>query len=146
MSHTTTVRSVKITEIDALRQAIAEIAAEGIAVELVENAVPRMYYGNQHGKCDYVIKLKNSQYDVGLERQRDGSFVPVFDEYAGHIAKQLGAKRSRRGNENSAEHAIGNLLQKYAVNAAKNAALGQGLIIESCTVDEENRVSLVIAV
>jgi len=144
LSHTTTVRSVKITDINALQLAITQLKAEGVNIDLLQNAVPRMYYNNQHGKCAYVVKLHNSPYDVGLELQADGSYIPVFDEFSGHVAKQIGAKRAIKRGEETAQHALGNLLQKYAVNVAVNTASMQGYIVESTEVDTDGNVHITL--
>lgn len=144
MSHTTTVKSVKITDINALQLAIQQLKAEGVRVDLLQNAKPRMYYQNQHGNSAYVIKLHDGQYDVGLDLQADGSYVPVFDEHAGYVAKYLGAKRARKQGEESAQHALGNLLQKYAVNVAVNTAAMQGYIVESTEVDNDGNVHITL--
>ena len=144
MSHTTTIKSVVLKDISALRQAVSQLQAEGVKCELVENVKPRMYYKDQHVACPYVLKLHDSPYDVGFDKQEDGTYVPVFDEFSGHVAKQIGAKRKIKQGEERAQHAIGNLLQKYAVNVATNQALSQGFIVESVTVDADMNIHLTL--
>lgn len=146
MSHTTTIRGVKITDIAALRSAVAELQAQGVNCTLMENTKPRMYYANQHGVCPYVLRLDNSPYDVGFDQQEDGSYVPVFDEWAGKVRGQIGATCPLPNTEEGrAQHAIGRLMQGYAKHAAMNAALAQGYMIESCETDQQGNVQLVLA-
>lgn len=146
MSHTTTIKSVKITDINALRAAVADLQAQGVKCSLKENVRPRMYYGNQHGVCPFVLHLEGSRYDVGFDKQKDGSYVPVFDEWQGHVGGQIGATCPMPNSpEGRAQHAIGRMLQGYAKHAAMNAALAQGYMVESCETDEKGNVNLVLA-
>lgn len=99
MSHTTSVKSVPIKSVNALRSAVSELQSQGIKCELVANAVPRMYYRDQiarHVKaknpndyhfhdnpeeCDFVLKLPDAYYDIGFLRDKKGNLVPFFDDY-----------------------------------------------------------------
>jgi hypothetical protein len=122
MSHTATVSTVPIKDIRALTRCVEELKAKGVNVELVQNAVPRMYYANQirlhlkeKGKklqyhpnveeCDYVLKVNDAYYDVGFLKDEKGNLVPLFDDYdysswevkstqsgKGPIRKYIGAK------------------------------------------------------
>lgn len=146
MSHTTTLKAVQIRDIAALRAAVAELQQAGIKCQLAEKTKPRMFYGNQHGECDYVLQLTDSRYDVGFDRQTDGSYAPVFDEWGGHVGQQIGAACPMPDTpEGKAQHAIGKLMQGYAKHAAVNAATAQGYYVESTQVDEQGNVHLTIA-
>ena len=90
MSHTTTIHSVKVTDIRALENAVRDLQNKGVNIDLVRDQAPRMYYRDQHGKCDYVVKLSGN-YDVGFVKQEDGSYSPVFDEWNHDVANSLGA-------------------------------------------------------
>tara|TARA_R100000808_G_scaffold512_2_gene2682 strand:+ start:2290 stop:2850 length:561 start_codon:yes stop_codon:yes gene_type:complete len=99
MSHTATVNKVTISDDErTLRQMEQDLISQGINVELVRNAVPRMYYNNQIAKhlvgknddlvfhanpdeCDYVLKVKDAYYDIGFIKNKDGNLVPIFDDY-----------------------------------------------------------------
>lgn len=103
MSHSTTIKTVPISNESALRACVAELKQKGIDVELKSNAIPRMYYRNQIARqiagssgaeafefnsdpdvCDWVLEVKGSHYDIGLLRNADGSgYTPVFDDYTG---------------------------------------------------------------
>lgn len=148
MSHTTTLKTVAIKDVAAMRNAVAELRAKGINCELRENVKPRMYYQNQHGVCPYVLALPNCPYDVGFDKQPDGSYAPVFDEWAGHIAGQIGAGAScpmPNTPEGRAQHALGQFFQAYAKHATINAATAQGYMVESATVDNKGNVQLVLS-
>lgn len=143
MSHTTTVGNVKLTNITAIEAAVDALKSQGVNIVLKRNAVPRMYYNNQHGACEYVLSLPTAKYDVGLEKQKDGSYVPIFDEFSGYVAQVLGVKTKGKGD---ARNAIGKFLQQYAVEAARIAAIQQGYNIDSITTDEHGNVHLTVGV
>lgn len=105
-----------------------------------------MYLDRQHAACPYVLKLHDAVYDVGFDRQKDGSYAPVFDEYAGHVGRQVGATCPMPNtSEGRAQHAIGQFSQLYAKHAAINAATTQGYMVESCETDEQGNLNLVLA-
>lgn len=150
MSHTTTLKGVQIRDTSALASAVAELAAAGVKCELAQNVRPRMYYGNQHGVCPYVLKLHGAPYDVGFDKQEDGSYVPVMDTWAGHIQREIGVANPHcELPENRAEReammALGRFTQSYAKHAAMNAAAAQGYIVDSATTDDKGNVHLVLS-
>lgn len=130
MSHTTTLKGVKIMDRKAIEQAVTDLKAAGVKVELKLNAVPRMYYDHQQaevGKCDYVLHLPQSRYDVGLKwNEKAKEFDVIFDEFMGDVRNQIGAACPLDNQDRKAEHAIGRFSQRYGVNAAKNMARSQG--------------------
>lgn len=145
MSHTTTLNNVVIRDANALRSAVAELQTKGVRCELRENVKPRLYYQNQHGVCPFVLKLHESKYDVGFDRKEDGTYVPVFDDWAGQVKGQIGAACPLPGTrEGNAQHTIGRLMQSYAKHAAMNAATAQGYIIEDTTTDDEGNIHLTL--
>lgn len=150
MSHTTTLKGLAIKDVQAMRAAVSELQNKGININLLENTKPRMYFGNQHGQCDFVLGLPDGKYDVGLERQEDGSYSPVFDEYQGHVGQQIGADQDvcpmpdYQHREDRALHAIGQFSQTYAKHAAVNAAAAQGYSVTDTNVDDEGNVHLIL--
>lgn len=147
MSHTTKLKAVEIRDVAALMSAVGDLRASGVNCELVQNQKPRMYYSNQHGECAYVLRLNDAPYDVGLDLQADGSYAPVFDEWSGHVSRNIGATCPLPGTpEGRAQHAIGKFLQGYAKHAAMNAALAQGYMVEGSEVDADGNVHLTLAV
>lgn len=146
MSHTTSLKSVAIRDVHALRAAVAELQAAGVNCNLAQNVQPRMYYGNQHGKCDFVLQLPNSRFDVGFDKQADGSYIPVFDEFGNCVGKEIGATCPiGRTAEERAAHQIGRLMQSYAKHTTINAAVSQGYCVESTMTDSDGNLHLVLS-
>lgn len=100
----------------AIKAMAQELISKGLNVELVENAVPRMYYNNQirqHIKgseggadfiyqdnpdqCDYVLRVKDAYYDIGFLKHKDGHYVPVFDDYDYKSWEVAGSKLGKCG-------------------------------------------------
>lgn len=144
MSHTTAIKSVPIKDIAALKRAVADLQSEGIKCELVEGQRPRMYYKDQHGICDYVLKLPGS-YDVGFDKQKDGTYAPVFDSHANHVGKHLAASCPMPNTaEGRQQHHIGKLMQGYSKYAAINAAVKAGYIVQGTTTDADGKIHLTL--
>lgn len=128
MSHTSTVKSIKIQSVTALRSAIQELAQSGIACSLVENATPRAYFDSQAGmgKADFVIKLDHSKYDIGLYKT-DVGYEARTDFYGNHINAVLGAPASCAETREQAQ--MGKLFQMYGIHAATEAARKKGHMV-----------------
>lgn len=155
MSHTTEVKSVPIKDINALRAAVTELRAQGVNVELEQNAVPRMYYKDQLQRhmgrkdeiCDYVVRVKDAYYDIAIIKNDDGTYSPVFDDYnyasssvpetktgKGPIRESLGAPfdgevkhwSGRKDDTEQSLHSIGKLMAGYTKHAMVNAATQAG--------------------
>lgn len=144
MSHTSTVRSIKIQSVSALRAAIQELSQTGIRCALVENAIPRAYYGNQSGMgvAQFVIKLEDCPYDLGLYKQADSSYEVRTDFFAGHIERLLGAPA--RSAETTEQAKLGKLFQMYGIHAATEAAKKQGHMVRRVT-KADGVVALVVS-
>jgi Protein of unknown function (DUF1257) len=112
----------------------------------VQNVKPRMYYDNQHGTCEYVLKLNDGPYDVGFDKQADGSYAPVFDDWQRNVANKVGASCPiPTSAEGRAQHSIGKLLQNYQKHVAVNAAVMNGYAVESSFVDDAGNVQITIS-
>ncbi len=145
MSHTTKLDGVEIKDIAALRAAVQTLQGQGVKCELVEKARPRMYYGNQGENCDYVLQLHESRFDVGFQKTESGAYAPVFDEWGNNVGSQLGATCPMPDTvEGKAKHQIGKLMQEYAKNAATNAAIAQGYMVETMETDAEGYVHVTV--
>lgn len=129
MSHTTSISAVKISSIEALRAAVAELNMNGIRCELKANETPRAYYSEQSGlgRADYVLRMENSRYDVGFYRQEDDTYEARADFWASEISRELGSRTVAPERRDQAQ--IGKLLQLYAVHAATEAARRKGLSV-----------------
>lgn len=141
MSHTTTIKSLAIKDTRAIVKAVEELRAQGVNCQLLTNAVPRLYYQNQHGRCDYVVNLPGCRFDVGLDLQSDGSYAPVFDEHGGLVSKHLGVGKS---NGRDAKAHIGKFIQAYAKNAAIFAAVDNGYVVTDVTTDQYDNIHLTV--
>ena len=151
MSHTTKIKKVAITDIPALYAAVAELQQAGVNCEMVQNSKARMYSQGQTdslGICDHVLKLHNSPYDIGFTKEPDGSYVPAFDEWGGHVAGTgVGAACPVPSSaEGKMQHAIGKLMQGYGKHAAINQARREGYTVESASYNKKNELVLEIAV
>ena len=150
MSHTTTLKGMKIKDAKAMRDAVAGLKRSGINCELLENAKPRMYYSNQEGKCDFVLRLNDGNYDVGFKfDEKAGEYVAVLDTWNGYVANVIGADRATCPIPNTPEgrtqHAMGRFLQEYGLHAAINAATEDGMIVEGYSKDEKGNYQLELA-
>jgi hypothetical protein len=140
-------KAVVIKDVSALHAAVGDLKAAGVKCDLVQNQTPRMYYSSQHGNCAYVLKLHDSAYDVGFDLQADGSYLPVFDEWANHVSSQIGAGSTcplPTTQEGRAQHAIGKFAQSYAKHAAINSAVSQGYMVEGTEIDADGNVHLML--
>lgn len=135
MSHTTTIGSVVITDINALTAAINELKREGVKCDLLENARPRAYYDNQAGmgQAPYVVQLSDAQYDIGLYEQQDnpGAYEPRTDFYGGSVERVLGQKGIEGDTPDQTK--LGKLTQRYAICAAERQAILQGYVSQRTT-------------
>lgn len=149
ISHTTTINGINITNPTAIRKAVDNLRARGVSISLVENATPRMYYSHQEaevGSCEFVLRLPDAEYDVGLKKQADGTYAPVFDEWANSVGRQVGGQCAiPKTAEEKSMWAIGSFSQEYAKEAAISAAQAQGYSVQSATTDADGNVNLVFA-
>ena len=146
MSHTTKIQSLVYRDVAALRAAVEELQGKGVRITLLENAVPRMYFQNQHSECAFVVRCEDARYDVGFDLQPDGSYVPVMDTWNNEVQRTIGASCPMpNGAEERAMHAMGQLGQAYAKHAAINQATSDGFIVESCFTDDEGNLQLTLA-
>ncbi len=143
MSHTTKLNQVVIRDISALKQAVSALKAKGINCNLLKNAKPRMYSSSQSPTCDYVLYLDDGKYDVGFQKQKDGTYVPVLDTWSDYVSKEIGATCPMPNtSEGRAQHAIGQFMQEYSKAATVNAAMQQGFIKESEETDANGFVHI----
>lgn len=148
MSHTSVLKTVQINDIQALYNAVEFLKQNGVNCELLQNARPRMYYRDQHGVCDYVLKLNNASYDVGFAKQNDGSYVPVFDSWNGIIAREIGADEklcppAKNETERQARN-ITRLLNAYVLEASKIQLEQQGYYDFSHEVQPDGTLALIV--
>lgn len=138
MSHTSKINAVTIVDINALRAACRELQEkQGVKLTLAENVKPRAFYQSQEGMgvAPYVVQLQDSPYDIGLYKTDNGrGYEARCDLWGGHIAKQLGVKRS--DGESVEQAALGKLFRLYAIHAAMRTAVANGHQVQR--IDNEN--------
>ncbi len=81
MSHWFSVKT-KLNSVDAIKK-----AASQMGYMVVHNRKCRGYAG-QETDCDLVLRLPG-EYDIGFEKQEDGSYEIVADFWANHISDYL---------------------------------------------------------
>lgn len=120
MSHTTTINSVEIKDIQALKAAIRELQSKGVDCSLLENQVPKAYYANQAGMnkpAAFVLTSPSCPYDVGFYwNDKKTSLDMRTDLYSGHVAKVYG----------NASSPLGKIQQTYSAHAVTRQAAKQG--------------------
>jgi Protein of unknown function (DUF1257) len=129
VSHTSSIKSVKITSISALTAAIDELSKTGVRCTLKTGGTPRAFYSNQAGlgNADYVLELAGAKYDVGFYKQEDGSYEARTDFWGGTVQACLGAAPSKP--ETAEQAKMGKLFQLYAGHAATETARKKGLSV-----------------
>ena len=129
MSHVTTIDTVPIKDIDAVKKAVKELKKLGVSCELLKDSRPRMYFNSHEELCDYVIKLNESPYDIGLRRKEDeGKFKEyelIFDGYKNHICKLVGYTDKKQDEDKHLRH-VGQFTKLYSKHATINQAKKQG--------------------
>lgn len=141
---------------------------EGLNVDLIKDAEPRMYYkdqikshlGRESNTCDYVLKVHDAKYDVALIA-KDGEFGTeyevFYDQWAGSVRDAIGYNTSDRkygrvegGIVEETEAGltdIGKFLQAYSVEAAIESANEQGYSVLDTEFNEETmEVNLTLGV
>lgn len=168
MSHSTLIKSVPIKDLQALRQAVSELAKRGVRCELQQNAEPRMYYpqqlkkdmGRATAEANYVLCLHDAYYDVALVENKEGHLEPVFDDY-GSPSYSVPATQTGKGPikqyiglpvpqdtpyDERLSYSIAQFLQLYTKHATINAARAQGYMIENTEMDAKGNIQITIDV
>lgn len=130
MSKTTTIKSVPIKDIQALQAAVDELKAAGINCSLLQNADCRLWYSTK--KCDYVLSLPDCQFDLGIQKESDGSYSTVTDLHGGLVNGQIGATCPVKGTDPN-DLAIGRFMQAYSKHATLNAVAAAGYSVSDLT-------------
>ena len=146
MSHTTSIKAIKITDIAALRSAVNELQEmHGIKCSLTENAKPRAYYADQQGMgiAPYVLVLDNARYDVGFYESGktpngETAYEARTDFFGGTVQQQLGVRPE--GSESADQARMGKLYQAYGIHATMNALANQGVGFERTTVEGKEQL------
>lgn len=143
MSHTTTISTLLLSDEDAIRGAITELKSQGVKCDLLEAAVPRAYPGTNMKQADLVLNLKDSPYDVGLYKNKDGEYAAATDFYQGKVESILGVMPGEGDDRNQAR--LGKFYQAYAQSAIERQASQQGYSVSRVRSDN-GAVRLVLGV
>lgn len=144
MSHTTSISSVRIKSISALRAAVEELRSNGMSIQMIADATPRAYYSNQAGMgaAPYVIQLPSANYDIGVYPAADGDGYELrTDLWGGSVERVLGAKASSAATAEQAK--LGRLYQMYAIAATEERASEQGMQVER-TLEADGSIQLLV--
>lgn len=135
MSHTTTIDSIVISDVAALKAAVKDMQKAGISCHLAENKIPRAYSRGQKGMdtaAEYVLELPKCSYDVGLYYSKElGGYEARTDFYDPGITQTLGVDRAKNGKGD--QHRLGKLFQAYGVCATERQARNQGYMVTRST-------------
>lgn len=142
MSHTSSIKSVQIKSVSALRAAVQALTQRGIRCTLEENATPRAYYNNQQGmgQAPFVLRLPDAQYDVGFYAQPDGTYEARTDFFGGSVAQCIGGKATTPERRDQAQ--LGLLFQEYSAAAVIEQARMRGQSVVRRLNAETNKLTL----
>lgn len=129
MSHTTRVKAVKVLDLNALEAAVQNFARERkVNISFERNAPVRLW--STTPKVDAVVKVPGTRFDLGFERQEDGSYTPVFDAHGGYLAAVLGGGRElAKTPEEHMLSQIGGIMQAYTREVLMRTAHAQGALV-----------------
>lgn len=116
MSHNITMDGVQIRDLNTLGQVVKELSCGQATLD--QTATYFRTYRGQPDKCDAAIKMPG-KHDIGLKKNADGSYTPVFDPY--NMSPIFRADAAPYG-----EGHIGKLMQEYALREAEYEAAQQG--------------------
>lgn len=120
MSHNITLSGVKFTDMGMLGQIVTDISKGQASLDMTATAF-RTYHGQPTG-CNGRINMPGP-HDVGLKKNNDGSYSPVFDPYS--MSNVLTAQ----GGTNK----IGAVQREYGLQQAEYEAAQNGFTAERIT-------------
>lgn len=120
MSHNITLSGVKFTDMSLLGEIVRDLS-KGQAHLDMRATIFRTYAG-QPNKCDAAIKLPG-KHDIGLKKNADASYTPVFDPY-----DMMPVFRADKGFS-----MIGELQREYGLQQAEYEAAQNGFSTERVT-------------
>lgn len=115
MSHIANIKT-PIRDLRALAAAARELGGELVIDQKTNN-----YYGGKN-KCDHAIRISGVRYEVGVVKQKDGTFTLAVDDFgndsaSGHDGQRLTAAFGK---------GLSKLTQLYAVAKAEIEARARG--------------------
>jgi hypothetical protein len=132
MSHTTSVKTVKVTDIRAMEAAVQHMnETKGTNLKMVMGGEVQLWFEKQ--KCAFVINVPGVQrnLNVGFQGNEAEGYSPVFDSHGGWIAKYIGGGKDMAKTQDEHNLAnIGGLMHAYAVQSVRNVASSAGSQID----------------
>lgn len=153
MSHTTRIKSVEIKSPAAVRSAVEFLKSQGLTIQLLENATPRMYFANQFKNntgldvAEYVIQVNNEKNkarpcDIAIFRNKEGAYEIAYDSWGHYISDILGIKSAKTTEGET----MGKFLQEYVKQATIEQAMLQGYAVSNVWYDEEENLKIEVSV
>jgi hypothetical protein len=136
VSHNVVIDNVKIANLTAFEIAVNELIKEGANIRLNKSRNTFRTWEGQPNKCDMVLELPGEQFDIGLVKQPDGSYSPVFDHMLDANRSGISCKLDRSDSYKDRDRGtIGRLMQRYAVCAVEHEMAIQGNSTSRSTAD-----------
>ena len=131
MSHTTTVKSVKVTNVQAMRRAVEALnAAQGTNYVFTDNGHCQLWGTKK--SCAFTITVPGVRMglNVGFEGNEAEGYTPVFDAHGGWIAEHLGGGRSLAKTPDEINLSnIGKLMHQYSLEVVRTVAGEAGCML-----------------
>jgi hypothetical protein len=125
MSHITQL-DIVVHDLDALERAAVEMG-----FEFVRDCKKFRYYAGTMQKCDHVIRVPGTSYEVGVSRLADGTYTIAADFWgAGGLTKALGENGVR-------------LMNHYGVELAKKHYAPLGFALDVTENEETGEMTVV---
>lgn len=116
MSHNVYIEGVQFANLEVLELAIAELRKEGVDCMLVKEPTKIRGWMGRTSNVHAAIMMPNEQYDIGLNRNADGVYVPIMEDLARFDGLQAqGDPLTNTAIANRMAAKLGRLSQRYAV-------------------------------
>lgn len=134
MSHTTTIKTVKVTNVNAMERAVAQLNQKhGLNLKFQRGGSVQLWY--EAKPCAFTVTIPGVRkgLNVGFQGTEAEGYTPLFDAHGGWIAEHIGGgkKLAKTDDERNLAN-IGMLMHAYAVEQVREVA-GQA----NCMVGEE---------
>lgn len=141
MSHNIALSGARITDLSLLANIVKDLTRG--TCRLVKGQTTFRTYPGQSNVCDHCIVIGNGQYDIGLKRQKDGSYSLIgdfsmmantspFAARGQNLFQMFQTVQDARQNYDQAcaRYATGALMQEYALRTAEEQAAILGRKVE----------------
>lgn len=129
MSHNITLNGVKFTDMGLLGTIVTELSNGTASLDMT--ATSFRTYAGQPTNCDARINM-TGPHDIGLKKNDDASYTPVFDPYSMH-----GTFRAKGGTS-----MIGELQREYGLQQAEYEAAQNGYTTERVKDEKSGVIAL----